>query len=499
MKLKHISKKQDTGKPGDKELAGKGKGWMFLDLLLDEAKEILAFVDINLCYLHVNKAHADWLGLHKIDFTGKYVSESLNDTTFKKILPQFIKAFKGEHVYFSYLDNNHEVNIELIPTYESPTEIIGCIWLVKDNRLVKKSEKTNKQTASKINDFFELELSLIALISSEGIFHKVNDGWANFLGKKKSEIEQQNFLTYLHHDDIEKTQKALNKLPLSREPVNLINRIYTEDNSFHWLEWHLIKKGQYIYAITHDITNYINNLETFESTIDKLSELNSSKDQFFSIIAHDLKSPFNNILGFTELLRNNLDTYDKELVRQILGQLHSSSKMAYELLENLLDWSRLQTDRIEYEPTQLSFNELLRHCLPMMQLIASSKQISLEVTSATDLSVYADQNLTKTILRNLISNAVKFSNAKDKIYIKAEQIDNQIKISIRDKGIGIPMKDIPKLFRIDIKHSTPGTMNEKGTGLGLILCKDFVEKQGGKIWVESKENEGSTFTFTLPC
>jgi signal transduction histidine kinase len=135
----------------------------------------------------------------------------------------------------------------------------------------------------------------------------------------------------------------------------------------------------------------------------------------------------------------------------------------------------------------------------MFQLIAQSKRISIEISCPSDVTVFADQNLTKTILRNLVSNAVKFSNINDNILIQAKKINNLINISITDKGIGIPAHNIPKLFRIDQKYSTLGTMNERGTGLGLILCKDFVEKQGGTISVDSKEGEGSVFCFTLPC
>ena len=499
MKLKNVSRKKDTDNHKGPTLASERKGWMYLDLLLDEAKEILAYVDINLRYLHVNKAHADWLGLQKNDFTGRYVSETLDDQTFKQLLPQFIKAFDGEHIYYTYQRNSALIVVELIPKYKNPTEIMGCIWMVKETSQENEIGIESETSTIEKKSFLNLDIDLLSIFNADGDFIQVNRGWVKVLGLNLNEIEHHNIIPFIHEEDREMTLKIFDNLKTKNEEIGFTNRLICKEGKYRWFEWHFQVKDSLIYSIAHDINKYICTHENLEASISKLNELNSSKDQFLAIIAHDLKSPFNSILGFTDLLQSNIESYTPELLKQILGQLHSSSKMPYDLLENLLDWSRFQTDRIDFEPTSLNLNELIDNCLPMFQLIAQSKRISIEISCPSDITVFADQNLTKTILRNLVSNAVKFSNINDNIRIQAQQINNLINISITDKGIGIPAHNIPKLFRVDQKYSTLGTMNERGTGLGLILCKDFVEKQGGTIRVDSKEGEGSVFCFTLPC
>ena len=497
MKLKNL---KSTGKqPEETEFADKIEGWTYLDLLLDETKEILAYIDVNLCYLHVNKAYADWLGLQKAGIIGKYVSEIIDDPTFKQLLPQFIKAFDGQHVYFNYLYQTHPIEIELIPNYKNHENIMGCIWLVKEADNAKEITTAAHEDLNKIENFLSLDIDLLSIADLTGNFLHVNSGWEKMLGFDNNKIAESNILDFVIEEDKEKTIEKLNELKTKRATIEFTNRLICKDGNTLWIKWHSVVNGPYIYAIGQNISEETSTFENLNATVTKLIELNSSKDKFFSIIAHDLKSPFNNILGFTDLLRSNLDAYGKDIIKQVLDQLYNSSKMAYELLENLLDWSILQTERIKFEPMQFNFNDLLGQCLPMLQLMASSKKISIEVSFPPELSVFADQNHTRTVLRNLISNAVKFSNENDIIYISAKKNDGIVQISIIDKGVGIPVKYLDKLFRIDTKHTTLGTLNERGTGLGLILCKDFVEKQGGKIWVESKEGEGSTFHFTLPC
>jgi signal transduction histidine kinase len=232
----------------------------------------------------------------------------------------------------------------------------------------------------------------------------------------------------------------------------------------------------------------------------QLRELNSTKDKFFSIIAHDLKSPFNSLLGFTDLFLENYDSFDDEERKLIIESLNNSSKKTYLLLENLLTWSCSQTGSIEFSPEEIQIKTLIHEVISLSQPAAENKSIGLFDKTDADIFVYADKNMLQTVFRNLITNAIKFTRKEGIVIISANKPNKQgfVEISVSDTGIGIPDTIIDDLFLIDKNISTPGTEKEQGTGLGLILCKEFVEKQGGEISVESEIGKGSKIIFTLP-
>jgi signal transduction histidine kinase/ligand-binding sensor domain-containing protein len=231
----------------------------------------------------------------------------------------------------------------------------------------------------------------------------------------------------------------------------------------------------------------------------ELHNLNATKDKFFSIIAHDIKNPFNAILGFSELLNENYKEWTDEQKLEIIGLIHSSSKNLYQLLENLLQWSRSQRGIIEFNPEKIELADLLSNVTDIMKGTAESKNIELSVTIPENgLAVYADRQMLDTIVRNLISNALKFTNSGGKVQIIAEMSGEFVTVKVTDNGIGIRSDVKDKLFKIDSNITTYGTANETGTGLGLILVKEFVDRNGGKIGVDSVVGEGSTFHFTIP-
>ena len=229
-----------------------------------------------------------------------------------------------------------------------------------------------------------------------------------------------------------------------------------------------------------------------------LKELNATKDRFFTLIAHDLKNPFGALLGFSEILHKNFETYSKADAKRIVNTIFETSQNLYKLLDNLLQWARSQTDSNIYKPESFPLFPTIKQELIMLESMAKKKQIKFNLKIQEDIIVFADQNLVSIIIRNLVSNAIKFSNEEGRIGIKTQENGNSVEISISDNGIGINIDDIDKLFRLDTPFSTKGTADEKGTGLGLLVCKEFVEKNGGKIWVKSEKNMGSTFTFSLP-
>jgi PAS domain S-box-containing protein len=247
-----------------------------------------------------------------------------------------------------------------------------------------------------------------------------------------------------------------------------------------------------------DITRQKKTEAEIKQRNEELHELNATKDKFFSIIAHDLKSPFNSIMGFSELLVEQITEKNYDGIKKYAAIILESSQRAMDLLMNLMDWSRSQTGRIEFNPEFFEMVEIINETELLFDEIARQKSIGIKKALPRHAPVFADKAMINTVLRNLISNAIKFTKSGGEILISVIEKPDEITVSVKDSGIGIPAGRIDKLFRIDENYSTPGTNNEKGTGLGLILCKEFVEKHNGQIWAESEVGKGSVFSFTLP-
>ena len=203
-------------------------------------------------------------------------------------------------------------------------------------------------------------------------------------------------------------------------------------------------------------------------------------------------------MGATEILTNNSEQYDTETTKAFIDLMHNAAQSGYSLLENLLEWSRAQTGNLTFLPQNLNIKEVVNENLASIKVNAANKKISIKSEIKYDIEVLADRNMLNTVIRNLLSNALKFTHTEGFVTIKALKTDDHIILSVKDTGIGIPEEELTKLFRLDVKYTNLGTAQEKGTGLGLLLCKEFVEKHGGKIWVESKFGKGSEFKFTLP-
>ncbi len=241
----------------------------------------------------------------------------------------------------------------------------------------------------------------------------------------------------------------------------------------------------------HDVTD-LKNAEL------ELKKLNAEKDKFFSIIAHDMRSPLNGIHGLSNLLVEQIKENDQEGIDKYAEIIQHSSERAIELLTSLMDWSKTQMGRMQFNPEYFELTSFIEDIISQFQDIADLKSISVNIKTDTKVPIHADKAMMATIIRNLLSNALKFSYPKGNIEIKILSNPKEIEVSIKDEGVGIPKNKIDKLFRIDESFTTTGTQDEKGTGLGLILCKSFVNKHDGKIWVESEIGKGSNFSFTIP-
>lgn len=239
--------------------------------------------------------------------------------------------------------------------------------------------------------------------------------------------------------------------------------------------------------------------EELKKSNQNLKSTNASKDMLFTIVAHDLKNPFNAILGMSELLTTNYDDFDEDSRKRMVGTINESSNNLYKLLENLLQWARSQTGSIKFSPQEFLLEELISSNFELMLTQAKAKNIVLSHNCSSGFLSYADIDLTNTILRNLLNNAIKFTpSGSISVLVENDEENKQSVVKVVDSGVGMPSQKVETLFEVGTSSSTSGTSGKKGTGLGLIVCKEFVEKNGGAIWVESEDGKGTSFIFTLP-
>ena len=291
------------------------------------------------------------------------------------------------------------------------------------------------------------------------------------------------FADSLYPDHYFSTETEIKKKCGTFLPVEIKSNVLEDKSVLHFIQ---------------DITDRKSVENSLKEREARLRELNATKDKFFSIIAHDLKSPFNAIVGFSSMMTEQLRKKEYEGLEEYAEIIQNSSHRAMELLRNLLEWSRSQTGTMSFHPEYVDLVTLINETNDLLRDSAKQKSISISKNLPSNLIVMADRPMVNSVLRNLVSNAIKFTHSGGKILITGEQSPDELLICVKDSGIGVSKNDQRKLFRIDESFTKAGTHNEKGTGLGLILCKEFIDKHGGKIWVESEIGCGSTFCFTLP-
>lgn len=251
------------------------------------------------------------------------------------------------------------------------------------------------------------------------------------------------------------------------------------------------------FCIIRNISERENAEEQLESLVKELKENILVKDKFFSIVAHDIKSPFHGLLGLSGILANEFENMNTVELKRHLLNINTTAKNVYNLVEDLLEWARIQTNRVELQPEKLDLNKEVKSAISLLNDNASAKNITVFVTIPPDTWVLADQKMLQSVLLGLVTNALKFTNPGGFVIIKSKRNQSFEQISVLDNGLGIAPENIGKLFKPDTHYTTIGTLKEVGTGLGLLLCKEQVELNGGKIWVESKVGYGSQFFFTL--
>ena len=252
------------------------------------------------------------------------------------------------------------------------------------------------------------------------------------------------------------------------------------------------------FGITRDITERKKAQEALEQSEIKLRELNAIKDKFFSIIAHDLRGPFNGLFGLLDMVREDFDEIGVDEVKENLELMNEILRNLFQLLEDLLEWGRIQRNVFDFSPTNENISQTIKNVVDLYSINAKNKGINLILDIPANLFVEFDKKMISTVVRNLLTNAIKFTEPRGTIKITAKDETKQIIISVEDTGVGISNNNLHRLFNLTEYFSTKGTNNESGTGLGLILCKEFIEKHNGKMTVETELKKGSIFSFSIP-
>ncbi len=478
-----------------------------LTTLVQTIPDLIWLKDINGVYLTCNKMFESFFGATASEIIGKtdydFVEKDLADF-FRKNDQKAVSAGKptSNEEWITFASDGHRAMLETIktPMYDPKGNIIGVLGIGRNITDRKQVEEQLRESEEKYRNLIDSMPDGVYRSTPEGKFVEVNPAMVKMLGySSKEELMAINIKSELYFDPADRESLVLETTPEELDVYPLKKK----DGSAVWVEdhgWYVRnEKNEIIYheGVSRDVTDRKMAELQMQKYSEELQELNATKDKFFSIIAHDMKTPFNSILGLSELIKDEAKYMDIATIEQYAGIIYSTSSSTFRLLENLLDWARVQQSRMPFNPVAVILKKAINEVTELMVEKANSKMIAIINYVSENTIVLADQDMLKTILRNLISNALKYTQHRGKIEIIAQTTLTEVKISVKDNGVGISKEDIGKLFKIGSNFTKRGTENEKGTGLGLTLCKEFVEKHGGKISVESEKDRGSTFSFTL--
>lgn len=313
-------------------------------------------------------------------------------------------------------------------------------------------------------------------------------------------------MSFVHPEDYQKAWTAMEKHLRGELPNYEVNyRIKCKDGTYKWImdrgqiaKYDEIGNPELVIGIFTDISQIKQVEEELIKERNKLFAANEAKSKFVSVLSHDLRSPIATIINYIELLKDRFDIFDESKKKEIINTIYDISKSSLNLIENLLEWARSDSDRIQISKTKVEVNGYLRQQLDVFKNAAKLKNIRLEITGEKNLMINTDLNLFSAIVRNLVSNAVKFSRHNSVVYLDYYKVNDMIVFSVRDTGIGMNENQVNELFSLTHFFSRRGTAGERGTGLGLKIVKEYIHKLGGKIWVTSELNLGTTFYFSLP-
>lgn len=442
-------------------------------------------------------------GLAKNELLGRSFLEFIHDNSY--LHEGFIKkALRGHKVVyecssiFSDLDKYYLLSMSPLL---NDANIEGILVVGRDITRLKKNEMALKESELRLKAIFSQDQAVKLIINPDsGQIEDANPAACNFYGYSLDTIKSMK----ISDINIMRPYEIKAEMDLARKTqknyFNFKHKLSNGDIRDVEVYSTPIRYGQHqkLFSLIHDITERKKAEAELIELNNQLKDLIATKDKFFSIIAHDLKSPFNVILGFGELLIRNLENKDYEKLGKFIENIQHASIQAYDLLINLLEWSRLQTGKLQFKPTHFNLKEMLDNIVELNNYNLLQKNLQLQVLVKPDCNIWADRDMIHTVLRNLVTNAIKFSNPEGLILIQVQNYGYRTEISVSDNGVGMSEKQVKSLFKIENSTSTEGTFQEKGTGLGLILCRDFIERHGGTIQVKSQKNAGSEFIISIP-
>ena len=480
--------------------------------LFNSVSEAIYIQDREGVFIDVNQGVEKMYGYSRDELIGK--SPEFLSAPGKNNLPEIIAMINktdrtGQPNQFEFWGKRKSGEVFPKSVIANKAKYFGkdvIITTARDITASKLAEEALKSSESNLRELFDANLDSLSvcLFNTDGTpsnFVIFNEKAASLLGYTKEELRELSPDKVEIEVPIDRMKRRISELEKYGN-VNFETKLRHKNGVFIDAEVKVAmiryKNQPAVLNISRDITQRKKAEEKLVQNEALLKELNATKDKFFSIIAHDLKSPFNAIIGFSNLLSEQIKEKDYDGIEEYADIIQNSSLRAMSLLSNLLEWARSQTGKIDFQPEHFELVSLINEVTGLSNDPAQQKSITILRDLPHNLNVFADKAMLATILRNLVSNAIKFTNVGGKIIISAEQASMGILITVADNGIGIKPQVLEKLFRIDQHYTSKGTQNELGTGLGLILCKEFIEKHKGLIWAESEFGNGSRFCFTLP-
>nr|WP_234445901.1 PAS domain-containing sensor histidine kinase [Carboxylicivirga marina] len=372
--------------------------------------------------------------------------------------------------------------------------------------IVKLQNKRNREQDLKYKALFDNSVDGICVLDKNKKIIDANNSLCEIFKYPIDELVGMNVSQLLHPEDLVNSKSFFKKLHSDGFYSKFEGRVIRKDQSTIWIQVNStsfsnkkIESGSL--DIIRDITKRKKNENYIKQRNQLLQQLNHTKDRFFSIIAHDLRSPFQGILGLNELLKKNFDSRTVDKNKELLTSINEQCNNYYSFLEDLLKWSSLQTDRTSFEPACYSVNDILNEQIELVKHISTQKSIRINSQfNHHDFNVVADKNMLALVFRNMLTNSLKYTPQDGNINIEGTHLKNEesVKIKISDTGIGMQPEQIQQLFKLDKLNSTRGISGESGHGLGLILCKECIEKHGSELMVESSPNKGTCLSFYLP-
>lgn len=475
-----------------------------LSKIINQTQEMIVVTDKQGYIQYVNSAFEKITGYTKEEAIGKKLSILDPDPIFsekiKNIWTQVLQGKPWHGIIKNRKKNGtlYDEELTITPIYDDYGNLINVTEIKRDitNELKQRSDLLRAE--AKYKSIFENSIEGIYQTSIDGKIITANKALLDMLGYENMDefLNLDATDLYVNPDDRKAFKTIMDR---DGKVVDYELRLRRKDGK----EITVVENARAVRDFEGNIIYYegmIQDITKRKEAENAIRMLNAQKDKFLSIISHDLRAPFNSILGFTEMLLDENVEFSQEEKREFLYYIKHAAEQQLRLLNNLLDWSRLETGRIRFEPRPINLKEIIENSMHSLIGNAHKKNIELTCQVPENITVNADVNLLQQLFSNLIGNAIKFTPQNGKVWIDyKDTTDNFVKIAVNDTGIGIPEEDIPKLFRIDTKYFTRGTEGEEGSGLGLALCSEIVQKHGGEIYVESKLNKGSSFYLTLPA